>query len=57
MNQIETAMRNVDFSEDNETFLQLKQRVPDSWYDIWNPLVVERYLNEQDMREFRIANE
>lgn len=56
MNKIETSMKNVDFSEDNDTFKQLKKNVPESWYDIWKNLHVEVYLNEQDMREFRIED-
>ncbi len=52
--EIENSMKNVDFSEDNETFMRVKQNVPESWYTIWDNISLEVYLNDQDMREFRI---
>jgi hypothetical protein len=55
MPEIEASMKNVDFSEENDTFRRLKQQVPPAFAGAWRDLQVEMYLNEQDMKEFRIA--
>ncbi|MBA7615595.1 hypothetical protein ES703_22878 [subsurface metagenome] len=56
MGHIESSMKNQSFSEDNETFKRLKQNIPETCYEIWETLALEVYLNEQDMREFRIED-
>lgn len=56
MPQIEASLKGSEFTEGNETFRRLKEKVPDAWYRIWEGLKVEVYLNEQDMREFRIED-
>ncbi len=56
MEEIETSMKNVNFSVENDTYKRLKQNVPESWCEIWKNLEVEVYLNEQDMREFIIED-
>ncbi len=54
MREIEAAMRGAEFSEDNRVFRQIKALVPEEWYRSWEGITVERYLNERDMKEFRI---
>jgi hypothetical protein len=54
MTRIQTVMKNVSFSEDMAFFLDLKSKVPEIWYEPWKSTTVESYLNESDMREFKI---
>ena len=54
--EVENSMRQGNFSEDNPTFRNLKRRVPPSWYEPWEKLHLEVYLNHLDMREFRVEN-
>jgi hypothetical protein len=54
MPQIETALKELDFSEDLETFRELKSTVPAPMMAIWNGLHLETYLNNRDMKEYRI---
>jgi hypothetical protein len=52
--EIEASMKSGDFSESNPVFRKLKARVPQDWHQTWEGLSMDRYLNDQDMREFRI---
>jgi hypothetical protein len=54
MDQIQAEMKNSSFSEKMEIYLKLKSKVPKTWYKAWRGVVVHAYLNEADMREFRI---
>ncbi len=54
MDEIQESLRDIDFSEKNETFLKLKRSVPEFWSSVWNALEITPYLNERDMKEFRI---
>ncbi len=56
MPRIEAALKEGEFSEDNETFRELKRKVPLPWMKIWNGLHLEMYLNSRDMKEYRIDN-
>lgn len=56
MPRIEASLKGSDFSESNETFKELKQRVPLPWVQIWKDLQLETYLNSRDMKEYRIDN-
>ncbi len=56
LEQIQAEMKNSSFSEELEIYRQLKEKVPSSWYDAWRAIRVEAYLNESDMREFRIED-
>jgi hypothetical protein len=51
---IEQTLKNDNFSENLPTFQQLKKKIPERWQDVWNPLTVSTYLNEQDMKEFQV---
>ena len=56
MNRIEQSMRDTSFSEDNETYKELKAQVPSNWLEIWNNLKIDVYLNQQDMKEFSVED-
>jgi hypothetical protein len=54
MLEIEASMKGTEFSETNPTFRRLRELVPEGWTRQWEDIRVEVYLNEQDMKEFRI---
>ncbi len=54
MERIEQSMRNGSFSESNETFQELKARVPREWLEVWKDTSISVYLNDQDMKEYRV---
>ena len=54
MGEIEAAMKSGEFSEDNPVYRKLKARLTDGWQAAWEGLRLEAYLNEQNMKEFRI---
>jgi hypothetical protein len=56
MPEIEAALKEGEFSEDLETFRKLKHAVPPPWIEIWNGLHLEVYLNNRDLKEYRIDN-
>jgi len=56
MHRIEASMKSGQFSESNETFRELKGSIPQQWVEIWNPLQLDMYLNDRDMKEYRIEN-
>ncbi len=54
METIQKSMRETPFSENLETFKTLKEQVPSAWEKVWETLTVEPYLNEKDMKEFKL---
>ena len=54
MDTIQESLRSVDFSEQIEAFTKLKRLVPEFWSNVWSKIAVTPYLNERDMKEFRI---
>jgi hypothetical protein len=54
LDRIQGQMKNSTFSEDMDIYKELKARIPGEWYDAWQGFKVEVYLNDSDMREFRI---
>jgi hypothetical protein len=54
MPEIEVSLKGGEFSESNQTFRQLKSSVPPPWVSIWDGLQLESYLNNRDMKEYRI---
>jgi hypothetical protein len=54
MEKIQAEMEHETFSEQMPVYLELKQAVPADWYEAWSNLRVQSYLNESDMKEFRI---
>jgi hypothetical protein len=51
---IQEALTNNDFREDLPLFESIKTKVPERWAEIWSSLKVKAYLNEQEMKEFRV---
>ncbi|MBA7545920.1 hypothetical protein ES705_38302 [subsurface metagenome] len=56
MKRIEQSMRDTSFSEDIETYKEIKKQVPVNWLEIWNNLKIDVYLNQQDMKEFSVED-
>ena len=54
MNAVEKALKNVEFTTELPAFKEMKSSVPDYWNNIWDSVKVNRYLNNNDMREYRI---
>jgi hypothetical protein len=54
MDRVEFALKGKEFSEEHPVFRELKAQVPASWYQPWEALKVEAYLNEQDLKEYRL---
>jgi hypothetical protein len=54
MDRIQEEIKGQSFSEELASFRELKQQVPDSWYDAWRNIRIESYLNDAEMKEFRI---
>ena len=55
MPRIEAALKANQFSEDLEAFQSIKADVAESWNNAWDEVNVEVYLNDQDMREYRLS--
>ncbi|MCF6335259.1 MAG: hypothetical protein L3J12_05930, partial [Spirochaetales bacterium] len=49
-----TLKESSTFNREIPSFMEMKKRVPSYWKNVWEPLKVESYLNEQDMKEFLI---
>jgi len=56
MEEIQEQMKNTSFSEELPVFRKLKANVPPAWYEAWSSFRVEAYLNQADMREFKIED-
>jgi hypothetical protein len=56
MEEIQEEMKNASFSEELAIFRRLKAAVPPAWYEAWANLRVEAYLNQADMREFKVED-
>jgi len=54
IDRIQAEMKNSSFSEQLDIYRELKGRIPASWYEAWQGVRVDVYLNDSDMREFRI---
>ena len=54
MSEIEASMKGGQFSDGNPVFRRLKARVPESWYESWTGLRLEAYLDDQNMKEYRV---
>ena len=52
--RIQEEIKGAPFSEQLAIFRELKARIPPAWYEPWADVRVELYLNESEMREFRI---
>jgi hypothetical protein len=56
MEKIQAEMKNRSFSEELPYFRELKAKVPPTWCDAWANLHIEAYLNQADMREFKVED-
>ena len=54
MEEIQEALRQDTFSTDLPVFAKLKQQVPEKWNRSWENLRMDRYLNEREMKEFKL---
>lgn len=54
LERIQAEMKNASFSEDMAVFQELRQKVPSSWFEAWQSIRVQSYLNGADMKEFSI---
>ena len=54
MEFVEKALKNVEFTTDLPAFKTMKSSVPDFWERVWDSFKISRYLNNNDMREYRI---
>ncbi|MFP4362943.1 MAG: hypothetical protein ACLFR1_03665 [Spirochaetia bacterium] len=56
LSDIQQSIRGDSFSADMPIFIDLKNKIPENWQDIWTDLSVSPYLNEEDQKEFVIEN-
>ena len=54
MGEIQKDLRNSSFTRDSALFKSLKSRVPEGWNVFLENLKMEIYLNDNDMKEFRV---
>ncbi len=54
LEKIQDALKQDSFSSDLPAFLEMREKVPKYWDEVWKPLNVKRYLNKSDMKEFLI---
>jgi hypothetical protein len=54
MQSIEKALRKTRFSEDLPLFREIKTHVPFKWDEIFKNITVKAYLNQNDLKEFKI---
>ena len=54
MEDIQEQLRDSQFSEEMEFFQNLKKQVPQYWDLVFQNIKIETYLNQNDMREFKV---
>ena len=54
LEEIQESLRGTQFSENLEPFRRFKAEVPAALSAAWGEYAVESYLNERDMKEFRL---
>ena len=54
LSRIEEVMKKENFSEDLPLFRTIKNEIPSAWTDYWKNLKVTPFLNENDMKEYRV---
>lgn len=55
MEEIQLALRDSEFDEQLLIFRELRQEVPERLRQAWTSVHICRYLNDEEMREFEIA--
>ena len=54
---IEAGLKEAPFSRDLPLYLELKKKIADEWTKTWSSLKISPYLNENEMREYRLEYE
>jgi hypothetical protein len=54
MDGIQISLKGSSFEENMPFYAELKAEIPEDWYDTFRNVRVEAYLNEAEMREFRV---
>ncbi len=54
LEEIQSVLRESEFSEGSDSFLRIKAMVPDDWFSTWNDVGLDVYLNDHDMKEFEV---
>ncbi len=54
MERIQEEIKSSSFSEELVIYRSLKGQVPQGWYEAWQRVKVERYLNQAEMKEYKI---
>lgn len=52
---IQNSLRNTEFGEEMEEFIEMKKKIPPEWGERFSSISIKRYLNELDMKEYQIA--
>jgi len=55
LQKIQSQLSKGEFSPELPLFQELKKQVPERWDRVWRKLQVSVYLNDEDMKEFRVA--
>ncbi len=55
--EIEESMRTEKFSKDLAAYKNLRSKIPAQWTKIWSSLKISPYLNENDMKEYKLEFE
>jgi hypothetical protein len=54
MERIQNSLKSADFSDKMPLFVELRERVPGSWKELFRGYASRPYLNERDMKEFSL---
>jgi hypothetical protein len=54
--EMQEALKNTPFSENLPEFVRMQELVPAELRTAWEGITMERYLNDADQREYRIAS-
>lgn len=57
MDAIQQQLKREPFNPEAAVFSELKQRVSPQWNEVWQGIRFNRYLNDQDMKEFVLETE
>ena len=57
MRKIEDALKSTQFSEDLGLFKEIKTLVPTAWDNVFKPIQIKSYLNDNDLKEYKIEQD
>lgn len=55
LEEVEQVLREEEFRDDLPLFRELRETIPREWRDFLEPVGMQVYLNEQDMKEFEVT--